>query len=99
MIGGDCGGGEGVGGGRAEERLLAEAHEAHQNKQILNEFYNKTCTGAQTRILQLQNELYDQFSVSSFVDSVRHQGVHKIPLDVHVRRRRHHVHQQPRCMA
>ena len=34
-------------------RLLAEADEARRKKQILsdNEFYNETCTGAETRIL------------------------------------------------
>ena len=34
-------------------RLLAEADEARRKKQMLsdNEFYNETCTGAETRIL------------------------------------------------
>jgi len=66
-------------------RLLAEADEAHRNKQMLSdkEFYNETCTGAETRILQLQTELYEQFAVLSLVDSVRHQGVQNIELDVY----------------
>jgi len=68
-----------------KKRVLAEAEEAREAKQRLSdhEFYHKTCTGAETRILQLQTELHDQwFAVRYYEDAVALQDAKLISLDV-----------------
>jgi len=69
---------------RAEQkRVLAEVEEIRAAKQRFNdnEFYHETCTGAETRILQLQTELHDQWCVVAYyADCVARQPVGQVPL-------------------
>jgi len=68
-----------------KRRMLAEAEKAQEANQRLrdHEFYYKTCPGAETRILQLQTELHDQwFATTYYADCVTRQDAKQVPLDV-----------------
>jgi len=68
-----------------KKRVLAETEAAREAKQRFSdhEFYHETCTGAETRILQLQTELHDQwFTVTYYADSVARHDEKQIPLYV-----------------
>jgi len=66
-----------------QKRVLAEAEEAREAKQRSSdyEFYHETCTGAETRILQLQTELHDQWCVVAYyADSVARHSAGQVAL-------------------
>jgi len=71
---------------REQFRLLEITREQQRKKRELSdrEFYDTTCAGAETRILQLQTELYEKFALQGFRDSVKSKTAHQIPLDVYV---------------
>jgi hypothetical protein len=66
-------------------RLLQKKRAEEQERRAANdrEFYRTTCAGAETRILQLQDKLYEIFALQGFRDSVKSKTAHQIPLDVY----------------
>jgi len=71
---------------REQFRLLEITREEQRKKRELSdrEFYHTTCAGAETRILQLQTEFYENFALQVFCDSVKSKTAHQIAVDVYV---------------
>ena len=71
---------------QAEQVRLAEISTAEQRQHsefVNKQFYSETCTGAETRILQLQEDLYDNFALGMFFGSIKTMPPHCIPLEVY----------------
>jgi hypothetical protein len=70
----------------AQQAMRLQESQAVQRQQrefINNQFYNETCAGAETRILQLQQELYGNFALDVFFDSIKAKTAHLVPVEVY----------------